>query len=420
MARLFEYQGKQLLREAGLKTPPGWIVSDPAQVQELPGDVRFPVMLKAQVWTTGRKKAGGILTAGTCKAAATGVESLLHARIKGHKVREVLIEEKEAVSGEFYLSITIDDSYRVRSPVMIFSSLGGIEIEEAAARSPEIISRIVIDPLQGLSRDQLDDCLQPFHLQEDIASKLMDVMTRSYSLFSKVDARSLEINPLVVTDDQELVAVDCRISIDDASVYRHPELGIEVARESDSQPTELDRMGWQIEKMDYRGSSFFAEFPRVENGSPRIGFHAIGGGGALLAADTLVRKGLALANFAETSGNPPASKVYRIVRTILEQDDLDGYCLLGPVMASQDQWHHAHGLMKAFREGLNNRTGFPVVVMLAGNKEKETLDLLRQGLDSLPIRYALFGRDYLYQLDVVADQLRAFVDEYRIERNHRV
>ena len=151
-----------------------------------------------------------------------------------------------------------------------------------------------------------------------------------------------------------------------------------------------------------------------------IGYHAIGGGGALLAADTLVRNGLKLANYAETSGNPTAAKVYRTARLILAQPGLDGYCLIGAVIASQDQWHHAHGLVKAFSEMLRDRPGFPVVVLIAGNKEQEAQAIMREGFSRLPIRFELFGREYIHRLDFVAGRMKEMVAAYQAEGRSKV
>ncbi len=416
MARLFEYEGKELLREFGIAIPKGMIVSNITELEKALKSVYPPVVVKAQVWSTGRSKTGGVLFANNAESISKAVTSLLGASIKGFSVEKVLIEECLDIALELYAGIIIDDSYRVRSPVMILALEGGIDIEEVAKKSPEKVARATIDKLGGFSSEHALQLTQrinvPLHLRDALAQVLADL----YKLFEMYDARSVEINPLAITTDNKIIAADCRISIDDASVYRHPELGIEIPRESDSPPTVLDISAWQIEKQDYRGSSYFAEFPNLNGNKPRIGFHAIGGGGALLAANTIMRKGFALANFAETSGNPPASKVYRISKTILKIPDLSGYCLLGPVMASQDQRHHANGLLKAFREELPDRLGFPIVIMLAGNKEGETLDLLQKGLRHLPVRFKVFGREHLYRLDIVVDQLKEFVDAYIAER----
>jgi hypothetical protein len=209
------------------------------------------------------------------------------------------------------------------------------------------------------------------------------------------------------------MAADCRISVDDSSASRHPELGIAVARESDQAPSAWDIVAWKIEEGDYRGTSYFAQMAADTATGGYIGYHAIGGGGGLLAADMLTRHGLKLADFAETSGNPTAAKVYRIARLVLSQPGIGGYCLLGAVLANQDQWHHAHGLVRAFTETLAERPGFPVLVLIAGNKEREALAILREGLAGLPIALELYGRDHLHKLDAVAARMKEMVEAYR-------
>jgi len=192
-----------------------------------------------------------------------------------------------------------------------------------------------------------------------IGSQLLRIARRS-------EARSLEINPLVETADGKFVALDCRVSIDDYAVYRHPEFGIDIAREYPGAPTELDRLAWAVERNDYRGTFYFAELN--EGDGTAVGFHGCGGGGAMAALDVLERMGLRAANFADTSGNPPASKIYRAAKIILSQPGLQGYFLCGSGVASQEQIHLARGLVKAFRE---DKTSIPVVLRLGGNGEEE-------------------------------------------------
>ncbi|MBI5956475.1 MAG: succinyl-CoA synthetase subunit beta [Chloroflexi bacterium] len=307
----------------------------------------------------------------------------------------------------------MDDSYKVRAPVVMFSTEGGADIEDIAQRSPEKIARMAVDIRCGVQTGDAEKLATALGLSGELRAPISQAICGLYEVFRRYDARAAEINPLVLTQDGRVCAADCRVSIDDASVARHPELGITVPRESSQPPTELDRLAWQIEEDDYRGVSFFAQLVPEIHEEGYIGYHAIGGGGGLLAADTLARQGLKLANYAETSGNPTASKVYRTAKVILSQPGIEGYCLMGAVIASQDQWHHAHGLVKAFREDLVDRPGFPVVILLAGNKEEEALDILREGLKDLPIRLELYGRDYIHRLDFVAERMKALAEEYR-------
>jgi succinyl-CoA synthetase beta subunit len=239
-----------------------------------------------------------------------------------------------------------------------------------------------------------------------------------YAVFKQKNARAVEVNPLVITTDSKLYAVDCRVTIDDSSVIRHPELRIPLPRDMERPPTPLENIAWSIEANDYRGTAYFAQMASdseiIQGGY--VGFHGIGGGGTMKGYDALARQGLKIANYTDTSGNPPASKLYRIAKVILAQEGIEGYAFIGATMASQNQWHHAHGMLRAFREDLKDRPGFPLIILLAGNKEKESLEILRDGLKDLPIRVELYGREKLQDLDYVAKRMKDLVNEYREEQ----
>ena len=413
MARLFEYRGKELLREAGVAVPNGIVVATAEEARAAAERIGKSVAVKAQVWTTGRFKAGAIKFADTAADAEQHAADLIGKDIKGFRVETLLIEEKIEIDREFYAGVIVDNSHKVRAPVVMFSSEGGVDVESVA---PDKIARRVVNIFEGLSLEEAQGMVRELRIEAPLAEPLAEAIRTLYEVFRAADARSAEINPLVSTKDGRIMAADCRISIDDASVARHPELGIVVPRESNTAPTALDLVGWKIEENDYRGSSFFAQMAQDVSEGGYIAYHAIGGGGALLAADMLVRQGLKLANYAETSGNPTAAKVYRTARVALDQPDLDGYCLMGAVIASQDQWHHAHGLVKAFREMLADKPGFPVLVLIAGNKEEEALEILREGLQDLPIRVEVYGRSHIHQLSGVARRMKEMADAYRAEK----
>jgi succinyl-CoA synthetase beta subunit len=192
-----------------------------------------------------------------------------------------------------------------------------------------------------------------------------------------VGARSLEINPLVLTKSGEFVAADCRITIDDYAVARHPELGIEIAREFDHPPTSLERVAYAVEQNDHRGTFYFAQLatsaPKASKGL--VGFHGAGGGGSMMSMDAIVNAGFTIANFTDTSGNPSASKVYRAARIILAQPDLVGYFGSGSGVASQEQYWSAYGLAKAFWE---LDLDIPAVIRLGGNTEDRAVDILHR------------------------------------------
>ena len=192
-----------------------------------------------------------------------------------------------------------------------------------------------------------------------------------------MEARSLEVNPLVLTKDGQFVAADCRITIDDYAVARHPELKIEIAREFDHPPTPLERLAYAVEQNDHRGTFYFAQLAAVaaKDSKGLVGFHGAGGGGSMMSMDAIVNAGFTIANFTDTSGNPSASKVYRASRIILAQADLIGYFGSGSGVASQEQYWSAYGLAKAFWElDLN----IPAVIRLGGNTEDRAVDILRR------------------------------------------
>jgi succinyl-CoA synthetase beta subunit len=144
-----------------------------------------------------------------------------------------------------------------------------------------------------------------------------------------------------------------------------------------------------------------------------IGFHGIGGGGAMLGADALMRHDVKIANYADTSGNPTASKVYRTVKIILSQQNIEGYALMGAVIANQEQWHHAHALVRALREELRDRPCFPVVILIAGNKEAEAIEILKKGLKDVPSKVEIYGGEYVYNLDFIAQRMKSLIEQYR-------
>jgi len=205
------------------------------------------------------------------------------------------------------------------------------------------------------------------------------------------------------------------MEIDNNSVFRHPEMGIEVARDFGHEPTELDLIGWGIEEADQRGSGFLMGMGFDEKSPGYIGYHPIGGGSAMLGMDALRKVDLKVANYADTSGNPVASKIYRVAKVVLSQPGIQGYLLGGFMMANQEQWHHAHAVVKALREVLPHRPGLPCLLLLCGNKEEESLVILREGLRDLPggERIEIFGREHVTDTEFIAQRMLAMVEDYQ-------
>ena len=413
MARLYEYEGKRILKAAKMPIPQGDVAQTPQEAAAIAEKIGKPVAIKAQIWAGGRGKAGGIRFANTPAEAETVAAGLLGAEIKGLKVEKVLVEEKLDIDREYYCGVIVDATREVRAPVLMFSTQGGMDIESVPE---DKIATMTIDVIRGL---RLYDCLN-LGVNLNVPTKFLpavgQAMMSLFETFKRYDCRTAEINPLVITKDGKVIAGDCRISIDDSSVYRHPELGIDVAREAPTPPTELDRIAWRIEEEDLRGTAYIAQMVPEVPGPGYVGYHGIGGGGAILGVDALNKVGLKIANYADTSGNPPASKVYRAAKVIFSQAGIEGYMLGGFIVANQEQWHHAHGVVKALREELPSRPGFPVVLLLCGNKEKEALEILREGTADLPGRIEIYGSDKVYETRFLAERMKALIEEYRKDR----
>jgi succinyl-CoA synthetase beta subunit len=375
VARLHEYQGKAILAANGFKIPRGGAASTADQAvavaKELAAQNGGEVVIKIQAWTTGRAGIGGVAFAKKPDDVRAHATRMLAMKLGQFPVEAVLVEEKIAIEREFFLSFTIDDA--ARAPVIIFAAGGGSGIEERAASTRRIACDVSRGPLDSAVGEAVTSCgLLPAH-----AAQLAESIRKLFAAARRVEARSLEINPLVLTTEGQFVAADCRITIDDYAVARHPELGIEIAREFDHPPTVLERLAYAVEQSDHRGTFYFAQLATAATKGSKglVGFHGAGGGGSMMSMDAIVNAGFTIANFTDTSGNPSASKVYRAARIILAQPDLVGYFGSGSGVASQEQYWSAYGLAKAFWE---LDLDIPAVIRLGGNNEDRAVNILQR------------------------------------------
>lgn len=415
MAKFYEYQGKELFKKSGIPIPEGIVAKSPEEAKQAAEKIGKPVVVKAQVWAGGRGKGGFVKFADTPEEAAQAAESIIGKVHRGLEVKMVLVEEKLAIKQEFYAGVIINSAQDVRAPVIMFSPEGGVEIESV---SEDKMALLNVDVIKGLMPYDTIDMVLSMGVKGKLIRQFSDVVFKLFKMFQEYDCRSLEINPLVLTEDGRVLAADCRMAVDDQALFRHPELGIKIGREFLKEPTDFDLMGWSFEETDFRGTSYVAEMASPEEVSKGgyVGFHGIGGGAAMLGMDAMNRVGLKVADFADTSGNPTASKVYRVVKLILSQPGIEGYILAGFMMANQEQWHHAHGLVKALREELPNKPGFPVVILLCGNKEKESQEILKEGLAGFGSRIEIYDREHVYDASFIGGRMKALVEEYRRER----
>ncbi len=429
MARLHEHEGKALLAEAGFTIPRGSVAASPAEAREVAEALGGPCVVKIQAWTTGRKAIGGVAIVDSPEAAAAEAERMLGMSVGAFPVEKVLIEELVEIDRELFISLYIDDA--ARAPRILLSLSGGSGIEERGAG----VHRLTCDVRSGVDEAELDAALAESDLEQAIRPKVAEAVRAVFDVAKKHEARSVEINPLAIgrrsalrADEFEVVAADCRMTIDDYAVFRHPDLGIEIARELDHPPTKLERIAYEIEQADHRGTFYFAQLNWVDRHSepisdwvdrhsepisdsqeetttaaalatdasarradlPLVGFHGAGGGGSMMSMDAITSEGFTIANFTDTSGNPSAAKVYRAARIILSQPGLVGYFGSGSGVASQEQFWSAYGLAKAFWE-LN--LDIPAVIRLGGNSEDRAVEILESVNDLVPATIEGYKKD---------------------------
>jgi succinyl-CoA synthetase beta subunit len=371
VAQLHEYKAKQILAENGIEIPRGEVAFDTKKAKAIAEKLGGKVVIKAQIHSTSRAASGGIKFAKSVDQAEIFASEMLGEEIVGNLCEAVLIDEIAEIEREFYLGFIIDTT--LKRPTLLFSDSGGSGIEERADSMRKLVCSIRKEPT-------IDEILTICD-KEPIAEILLNL----YRVAKHTDARTAEINPLALLKDGRLVALDCRISVDDYADFRQKHLGIEIARELGHTPTKLERIAWNIEKDDFRGTFFFVEIiedkSQIVNPKSKIGFHGAGGGGSMASLDAAHRNGLRPACYVDTSGNPPASKIYRAAKIILSIPNIKGYFLSGSGVASQEQFGLARAVLKAF---LEVKPSIPAVLRLGGNGEDIAKDLVERYAKFLP------------------------------------
>jgi len=220
---LYEYQGKELFRRAGIPVSDGRLAASPAEARAAAQEVGCPVVVKAQVLTGGRGKAGGIKLAETPGEAEERAREILGLDIRGHVVRRLWIEKASEIAKEYYLSLTFDRG--ARKPLYMFTTQGGIDIEEVAATSPDALVRLHVDPLEGFHPWQARRLVYGAGVEDPSEQKqIAAIVGKLYDAFTRFDAMLCEVNPLIVTPDGEVKALDSKFTVDDNALFRHPEI----------------------------------------------------------------------------------------------------------------------------------------------------------------------------------------------------
>ncbi len=220
---LFEHQAKELFAQYGVPVPQGKVATTPSEARDIAAELTGRVVVKAQVKAGGRGKAGGVKVAGDSADAEAKAEDIIGMQIKGLTVHKVLVEQASDIAEEFYASFLLDRSNRTF--LAMCSSEGGMEIEEVAATKPEMLARVPIDPLKGVDRDLARSIAEQGHLPEAALDGAAELLEKLWQVFVNEDATLVEVNPLILTGDGKVVALDGKVSLDENAGFRHPEHG---------------------------------------------------------------------------------------------------------------------------------------------------------------------------------------------------
>ena len=347
--RLREYQAKAILTEYELAMPRGQLVHRADQVADALATLGETVVLKAQVPVGGRGKAGGIRFADSLAQAEDAAHALLGARIKGHVVKEILVEERLAIRAEYYMGIITDTS--AACPVAIVSARGGMDIEEVARENPEAIVRLSIDPCSGLGDAEAHSLIA----QASMADPIADWLTTLYRIYWECDAQLVEINPLVATRDGRLVAADARMVIDDNALFRQPR--IQPWREIT--PDEARAEAARINYLALDGT---------------IGIIGTGAGMAMANMDQVAYFGGQPANFMDVGPGVNTGGGRTAMEILLSRPELKAILVSGYSGARLELL--AQDIVAAL--AARPETCLPIVVRLQGINDEQALDTLRQ------------------------------------------
>jgi succinyl-CoA synthetase beta subunit len=354
--KLHEYQSKRIFSDYGVPIPEGDTATSPAEVREIVERMGGPVVIKSQVLVGGRGKAGGIKVAKDADEAEKLAGQILGMRIKGLIVDTVLVDRAANIKQELYLGIVIDRT--LQKPVIIASAEGGVEIEEVAKTNPQAISRLPVDPQLGLMDYQARDLAFELGLRRTLINQFVEIVKGLYRAFIHSDASLAEINPLVVTEEEQLLGVDGKIVLDDNALLRHPHLA-ELRDKQEETPAEREARlaGLSYVKLD-----------------GEIGCMVNGAGLAMATMDIIKRYGGEPANFLDIGGGAKADKVATALRIILSDPKVKAvlFNIFGGITRCDEV---AQGILVALKEMQSN---VPLVVRLVGTNEAEGRRILAE------------------------------------------
>ena len=361
--KIHEYQAKEIFAAGGIPVPAGRVATEVQDAVAIAEEINRPVMVKAQVHVGGRGKAGGVKYAENIEAAKIWAQRILGMDIKGLTVKKILVTEAVDITSETYLGIILDRVTKM--PVIMISAAGGVDIEEVAAKTPEKIHKLAVDPRIGLRPYQARALAYNVFRDIKLVRQVSDIILKLYDVFWKVDASLVEINPLITTPINQVIAIDAKINIDDNGLFRQKE--IEAMRDVDAEnPSEVlaREAGLSFIKLD-----------------GNIGCIVNGAGLAMATMDLVKHYGGEPANFLDIGGSSNPEKVLTAMRIILTDPNVKAILIniFGGITRCDDV---ATGIVSAFKE-LNPEV--PVVTRLTGTNEAAGRKILKEvKLDSAP------------------------------------
>ena len=353
---LLEYQGKQLFARHGLAVSAGKAVSTVDDAVAAANEVGYPVVVKAQVLIGGRGKAGGVKLAADETEAREHAQNILGMDIRGHVVRTLWIEHASDIATEYYASVLLDRS--AKQPLVIFSVEGGVEIEQVAEESPDKLVRHHVDALAGLSREEAVQVAKQGQADADVVDGVADALVALYEVWLQEDATLAEINPLIVTPERQVKALDAKVSLDGNALYRHPE-NQDLSDSENEDPIERRAKEQGVQYVALDGD---------------VGILGNGAGLVMSTLDVVAQAGGEPANFLDAGGGSDAGKVKQAVELILANGKVKAvlFNIFGGITRCDEV---AKGLIAAFAE---IKPTVPFVVRLDGTNDVQGRELLQE------------------------------------------
>ena len=360
--RLHEYQAKEVFDEAGIPTPESALARTVDEAVEVADDIGYPVAIKAQVHVGGRGKAGGIKLVDDADEAREAAGDILGMDLKGYRVESVLVEEAVDFTNELYIGVTMDRG--VGRPVAMVSTRGGVNIEEVAEEDPDAIVREHVDPAFGMHDFQARKAVYEAGIDREIARDVTSILTTLYDLWEERDGADVEINPLMVTSDDEVIAADAVFNIDGDALFRHPDLA-----EMEEQSAE--------DELEARANEYGFEGANYVRLSGNVGIIGNGAGLVMTTLDLVDYYGGSPANFLDIGGGAKAERVANALDLVFSDENVDAvvFNIFGGITRGDEV---ANGINEALAQF--DEIPKPVIVRLAGTNAEEGMEILNTEL----------------------------------------